>query len=109
MPDPQRRIAFVIAASDQGTFILNRLDYNVAGDSTFGVGIEMLEGGTYGKGDIDVLFSLAKLRRKYFGDGVEVIDCGANMGIYTVNWAQRMADWGNVLAIEAQERVFYAL
>lgn len=109
MIDSQRRIAFVLAASEQGTFIVNRLDYNVAGPSAYGVGIELLESGTFGKGDIDVLFSLAQLRRKYFGDGVEVIDCGANMGIYTVSWAHRMAGWGNVIAIEAQERIFYAL
>jgi len=109
MLDSQRRIAFVIAASEQGTFIVNRLDYNAVGPTTYGVGIELLEGGTFGKGDIDILFSLAKLRRKYFGDGVGVIDCGANMGVYTVSWSHRMAGWGNVIAIEAQERIFYAL
>jgi FkbM family methyltransferase len=109
MPDPRRTIAFVIAASAQGTFILNRLDYNSNGAASYGVGIEMLEGGAFGKTDVDVLFSLIGVRRKYFGDGVEIIDCGANLGIYTVNWAQRMHDWGRVTAIEAQERIFYAL
>jgi FkbM family methyltransferase len=29
--------------------------------------------------------------------------------VFTVEWARAMAGWGNVIAIEAQERVFYAL
>jgi FkbM family methyltransferase len=109
MSDPLRKIAFVIAASEQGTFILNRLDYNATAQSSYGVSIELLDGGSFAKSDVDVLFSLIGLRRTYFGDGVEVIDCGANLGIYAVNWAQRMRGWGSVTAIEAQERIFYAL
>ena len=48
-------------------------------------------------------------RRQHFGDGVVVVDCGANIGVHTVAWAKGMTGWGQVLAIEAQERIFYAL
>jgi FkbM family methyltransferase len=109
MADPARKIAFIIAASEQGTFIINRLDYHIVAQAAYGVGIELLEGGSFAKNDVDLLTSLIALRRKYFGDGVQVIDCGANLGIHAVNWAQRMQGWGNVTAIEAQERTFYAL
>ena len=37
------------------------------------------------------------------------IDCGANIGVHTIEWASAMTGWGSVLAIEAQERVYYAL
>jgi len=49
------------------------------------------------------------LRRQYFKDGVFAIDCGANIGIHTIEWAKCMTGWGYVLAIEAQERIYYAL
>jgi FkbM family methyltransferase len=49
------------------------------------------------------------LRRRYHGDGVLAIDCGANIGVHTIEWAKAMTGWGSVLSIEAQERIYYAL
>ena len=49
------------------------------------------------------------LRRAHYGDGVVAVDCGANIGVHTVEWAKRMTGWGVVLAFEAQERIYYAL
>jgi FkbM family methyltransferase len=40
---------------------------------------------------------------------VVALDCGANIGVHSVEWARLMKDWGSVIAVEAQERVFYAL
>jgi len=37
------------------------------------------------------------------------VDCGANIGVMTVEWSRMMMGWGTVFAIEAQERVFNAL
>ena len=37
------------------------------------------------------------------------LDCGANIGIHTLEWAKCMTGWGRVVAIEAQERIYYAL
>ena len=37
------------------------------------------------------------------------VDCGANVGVHTIEWAKHMTGWGVVLAIEAQERIYYAL
>ena len=47
-------------------------------------------------------------RREKHGDGVIAIDCGANIGVMTVEWARHMTGWGEVLAIEAQERIYDA-
>lgn len=110
MRNPKRKIAFVLAASDHGTMIVNRLDYRMIDPQRgFGVGFQILEGGSFDAPEVDMAVSLLGLRRQYFGDGVKAIDCGANIGVHTVEWANRMNGWGEVIAIEAQERVFYAL
>ncbi len=55
------------------------------------------------------MLNILELRRKYHGDGLVAVDCGANLGVHTVEWAKYMTDWGVVLAFEAQERIYYAL
>jgi len=110
MRNPRRKIAFVLAAADHGTMIVNRFDYcMVDQQSGFGVGFQILEGSSFDPGEVDMALGLLGLRRTYFGDGVTALDCGANIGVHTVEWARLMSGWGQVIAIEAQERVYYAL
>jgi FkbM family methyltransferase len=105
-----RKLAFVLAASDHGTLIVNRFDYHAAdAQRAYGVGLQILRGAAHDPREVDLAMSLLELRRRHFGDGVVAIDCGANIGVHTIEWAKRMTGWGSVLAIEAQERVFYAL
>jgi FkbM family methyltransferase len=105
-----RKIAFVLASSDHGTMIVNRFDYHmVEADRGFGVGFDLLNTSSFDPVSVEMTTSLLKLRRHHFGDGVTAIDCGANIGVFTVEWARAMTGWGNAIAIEAQERVFYAL
>lgn len=103
-------IAFVLAASDHGSMIVNRMDYNhtFTGDF-YGVGAQIMENGCYDPRDVESLKSLLQCRRNHFGSGVVAIDAGANIGVHTVEWARLMRGWGEVIAIEAQERIFYAL
>jgi FkbM family methyltransferase len=58
---------------------------------------------------VEMTTRLLRLRRQHFGDGVVAVDCGANIGTFTVEWARAMTGWGKVIAIEAQERIYYAL
>ena len=110
MPDSKRKLAFVLAASDHGTMIVSRLDYRMASATQgLGVGYDILERGAFDAGEVSMTLSILELRRKYFKDGVVAIDCGANIGVHTIEWAKRMTGWGSVLAIEAQERIYYAL
>jgi FkbM family methyltransferase len=110
MTNAHRKLAFVLAATDHGSMILNRFDYHALdANRVYGVGIELLQSGAFSPGEINLSLSLLDLRRRYFGDGVVAIDCGANIGVHTVEWAKRMTGWGSVIAFEAQERVFYAL
>lgn len=110
MNHAKRKIAFVLASSDHGSMIINRFDYRMVSENHgYGVGFQILEDGSYNQNEIDLTLSLLELRRKYFGDGVVAVDCGANIGVHTIEWAKKMGSWGSVIAIEAQERIFYAL
>jgi FkbM family methyltransferase len=105
----RRKLGFVLAASSHGPLIVDRFDYNRDGDRLFGVGGEILEWSVFDPEEIDLLLGALNRRRQYFGDGVTLIDCGANIGVHTIECAVEMTGWGSVLAIEAQERLYYAL
>ena len=76
MRNPKRKIAFVLAASDHGTMIVNRFDYRMVDErSGIGVGFQILEGGSFDAQEVDLAMSLLGLRRQYFGDGVLALDC----------------------------------
>jgi FkbM family methyltransferase len=110
MPNSKRKIAFVLAASDHGAMIVSRLDYRMTSATQgIGVGYDILEYGAFDAREVAMTLSILELRRQYFKDGVVAIDCGANVGVHTIEWAKRMTGWGSVLAIEAQERIYYAL
>jgi FkbM family methyltransferase len=110
MPNPPRKLAFVTAATEQGTLIVNRFDQvTTQPDEGYGVGRQLLEYAAYDPGEVNLMLGVLELRRKCYGDGVVAVDCGANIGVHTIEWAKRMTGWGEVLAIEAQERIFYAL
>jgi len=90
--------------------IVNRFDYLRAGNDTgIGVGYQILEHSSYEASEVETVLRLLDLRRQYHGAGVIAVDCGANIGVYSVEWARHMSQWGEVLAIEAQERIYYAL
>ncbi len=110
MPIAGQKLAFVMASSNHGTMIVNRFDYRmVSPDRGYGVGFQILETAAFDPGEVKIALELLALRRKHFGDGVIAIDCGANIGVHTIEWASSMTGWGSVIAIEAQERIYYAL
>lgn len=112
IPEPGlSRIAFVLASVMGSSMIVNRLDCLRAneGDGGVGVGASLLENGSHEGGEIGLLAEIAAFRRAHAGEGVAIVDGGANIGTHTVALAQIMEGWGQVLAFEPQERVFYAL
>ncbi|WP_296660061.1 FkbM family methyltransferase [Paraburkholderia sp.] len=110
MSVPSRPVAFILAASNHGTMILNRNDYNISSSGgVYGVGYQILDQSSFDAGEVGFMLGLLARRRQYFGDGVVAIDGGANIGVHTIEWARQMHGWGRVLSFEAQEIVFYAL
>lgn len=106
----KRPSPFVLVASGHGTLITNHNDICVASDGqAYGVGHQLLQTSYFDPEEVGVVLALLGFRREFFGDGVVALDCGANIGVHTVEWAKAMHGWGSVLAIEAQERIFYAL
>lgn len=106
----RRPLPFVLAAANHGSMIVNRLDYRVVdGQRAYGVGHQILNAACFDPEEIDLLLALLRLRRKHYSDGVMALDCGANIGALTLEWARFMHGWGQVLAFEPQERLFYAL
>src|SRR6201994_1877157 len=105
-----RNLAFILASSNHGTMIVNRNDYRMIDDRQgYGVGFQILQTGSFDPTEVKLVLDLLALRRKHHGNGVVEIDCGANIGVHTIEWAKAMTGWGSVLSIEAQERIFYAL
>jgi len=104
-----RKLAFVLASSNHGTMIINRFDYRMQEGGGIGVGYQLLERGCFDPVEVELAVQLLEQRRRYHGDGAVAIDCGANIGVHTVEWAVAMTGWGSVIAIEAQERIYYAL
>ncbi len=108
-PPANRPIAFILAATNHGSMLVNRHDYRLTESGGYGMGYQLLNNGSFDPHEVDFALQLLRLRREHFGDGVVAIDCGANVGVHTVEWAKAMHGWGEVIAFEAQVRIFYAL
>jgi FkbM family methyltransferase len=104
-----RPIAFVLTSTNHGSLLVNRNDYQLYENGGYGVGYQIFNKSSYDQAEINFAITLLNTRRENFGDGVIAIDCGANIGVHTVEWSKEMAAWGEVIAIEAQERIYYAL
>lgn len=105
-----RPAPFVLISSNHGAMIINRNDYVLQDqNSGYGVGFSLMNRSCADQEEILFLLELLRLRRRYYGDGVVAIDCGANIGTHTVEWARAMYRWGEVYSFEAQEKIFYAL
>ncbi|MFM9967523.1 MAG: FkbM family methyltransferase [Burkholderiales bacterium] len=110
MINTQRPIPFILISSNHGTMIINRNDYRMTdSNSGYGVGFQLLNTSSFDQQEIDFALALLELRRKNFGSGVIAIDCGANIGVHTIEWSRFMYGWGEVISFEAQEKIYYAL
>ncbi|MGO8754108.1 MAG: FkbM family methyltransferase [Gallionellaceae bacterium] len=105
-----RPLAFVLISANHGAMIINRNDYHMVNqNSGYGVGFQLLTTSSFDQKEIDLALALLDKRRVNFGNGVIAIDCGANIGVHTIEWARLMYQWGEVISFEAQEKIYYAL
>jgi len=101
-----RPAPFVLVSTDHGTMIVNRNDWSRQDDGVIGVAVEIFGRSHYDREQLELLCQIAQMRRESFGDGVFVIDGGANIGCYTLELARLMSGWGSVIAFEPQFWVF---
>lgn len=106
---PLRPVAWVLVATNHGSMLVNQHDYRLVDGAGYGVGYQLLNTSAFDQDEVNIAIALLRLRRQHFGDSVVALDCGANIGVHTIEWAKLMYGWGEVIGIEAQERVFYAL
>ncbi len=105
-----RPLPFILVSTNHGTMIVNRNDYRMTGEGAgYGVGYQLLNSSSFDQEEVDLALALLEKRRIHFGNGVTAIDCGANIGVHTIEWARFMYSWGEVISFEAQEKIFYAL
>jgi len=97
---------FKLMETHHGKLIVNRFDEL---SPFWGVGSQIMRRGYYDMPEINLTKLILIEHRNSFGDGVVAIDCGANIGVHTIEWAKLMTDWGYVYSFEAQEFVYYAL
>jgi FkbM family methyltransferase len=104
---------WVLVGSNHGTMIINRLDaHHLPGKGAYGVGHQIMSTGSYDAEEVGMIKELlGKLHYQNKPGGMVVIDCGANIGVLTVEMARvlEFGSSGRVIAFEAQQPVFYAL
>lgn len=111
MRPANRPISFVVVSANHGTMIVSRMDYRLVEQDQrgYGVGFQILNTSSHDQPEIELVLAQLSNRRKHFGDGIVAFDCGANIGVHTIEWARHMHGWGHVAAFEPQERLYYAL
>ena len=106
----KRSVNFVLASTDQGTFIVNHNDYNLdAQNNRYGVGWNLFDHSSWEKETLDLTCQLLTERWKQKKVDMTILDCGANIGVHSVHWARHCYGWGRVKAYEAQPTIFHAL
>lgn len=107
---PPRPLPFILAATEHGTLIVNHLDRKMIDERRgIGVGHQLLGRAIFEPEELTLALTLLGWARELRGPGVVALDCGANIGVQTIEWARHMTGWGQVHAFEAQERIYYAL
>lgn len=100
---------FVLTATDLGPMLVNRFDFRQVDNGVIGVGHTLLQNSSFDATETNIMIQVLSLLRQYRGAGVIMFDGGANVGAYTLAAARSMYGWGEVIAVEAQERLYYAL
>tara|TARA_B100000214_G_C23921866_1_gene606471 strand:+ start:121 stop:1008 length:888 start_codon:yes stop_codon:yes gene_type:complete len=92
---------FVAIKSQHGKIVINLNDIYISS--------QIIENGNWEMDEINFLKSLLIKCREKYGNGVVALDCGANLGVHTLEFSKLMKSWGEVYSFEPQEPIFNAL
>lgn len=103
-------LPFVLASTEHGAMIVNHLDqHRLPSGEAYGVGCQLLNNGAYDLADVNFIKRILVKIHAEKGPGLLTLDCGANIGVHSLEMGRCLGSQGQVLAFEAQERLFYAL
>jgi len=80
--------------------IVNRNDFRETDNGLIGVGAQILNNQNFDRKEVNLVLGLLTKRRQLYQKDVVAIDCGANIGVHTIEWARLMHGWGQVHAFE---------
>jgi len=109
MKNIPRPAPFMLLSTNHGSMIVNRNDFAPSAGESHGVGYQLMTQSHYEQEEVDFVLALLASCLRDRGAGVIAIDCGANIGVHTVEMGRFMYGWGHVVAFEAQEKIYYAL
>ena len=89
--------------------IVNQNDMKQTSTGIIGVGAQILNKQSFDQEAVNLVLGLLSKRRHIYKKNIVALDCGANIGVHTIEWARHMHGSGQVHAYEAQERIYYAL
>jgi FkbM family methyltransferase len=102
--------AYTLVSSDHGTMIVNRFDFKMVDKTSgYGVGFQILNKGSYEETEVSLCKFLLNRCLKDNGPGVVAIDCGANIGVHTIEWGKMLQGKGSIISFEPQKQIYYAL
>ena len=102
--------ANIVVNTAHGMMIVNRNDYRMIDENRgYGVGFQLLNTGEYDMQEINFAKFCLSQRLNDYGKGVVAIDCGANIGVHTIEWSKVLHNVGSIVSFEPQEMVYYQL
>jgi len=97
---------FFEAKSKHGQIIINLHDEE---SRYIGVSSQILLNRIYEPDEVYLIKKILKKCKEYYGSNVIFLDCGANLGVFTLEASKLMKDWGKVYAFEPQKPIYEAM
>jgi FkbM family methyltransferase len=97
----KNELPFQVVNSSHGRTIVNINDQYISK--------EIISNGSWEINEVNFLKSILIQSREKYGNGVVALDCGANLGVHTLEFSRLMKDWGYVYSFEPQRQIFHSL
>ena len=97
---------FFEAKSKHGKIVINLFDEE---SRYIGVSSQIMLNRIYEPDEVNLIKKILKKCKEFNGSGVVFIDCGANLGVFTLEASKFMKDWGKVYSFEPQKQIYNAM
>lgn len=97
---------FFEAKSKHGKIVINLNDEQ---SRYIGVSSQIMLNRIYEPDEVSLIKKILRKCKEFNGSDVVFIDCGANLGVFTLEASKLMKDWGKVYAFEPQKPIYNAM